>query len=402
MKLETLKSFLRPGREDLEIICLDGDKILLHRIFLGFLSEFWADLLLEDDVQSEHITTIFVPSDGSKIREALGNVNENPDAFVDTLFGKITLEQKYEIEPIPLSNDASETIEPGYIGDCFSNLQEEKPNMKRKYLEEETKEICEICNRNFFSKSIEAHKIWHARKKAEKEQKKEHKKQRKNERLERKNHEEVRKREQAEIKRKEREKEKSIIREQTRCEIYTCESCGKTFANDILLQKHFDRMHGEPMKCAECDFKTRYIRTIRTHMRHHEGKIHETCHVCGAKFLSRLYLRKHMQIHENREKATCPEPSCGKSVLALNLKQHLKIHRQERKLKCEDCDYKARDGFNLKLHRGKMHDDNPLIKEQCSHCEVKTMSMSNHIKSFHPDIYWNFKDQKKSSKQMEL
>ena len=156
MNLETLKGFLRPGREDLEIICLDGDKILLHRIFLGFISEFWADLLLENDVQSEHITTIFVPSDGSKVREALGNVNEKPDAFVDTLFGKIILEQKDEIEPISLSNDALETMEPGYIGDRFSGFEEEKPNMKRKYLEEETKEICEICNRNFFSKNIEA------------------------------------------------------------------------------------------------------------------------------------------------------------------------------------------------------------------------------------------------------
>ena len=78
-------------------------------IFLGFISEFWADLLLKNDVQSEHITTIFVPSDGSKVREALDNVNENPEAFVNTLFGKIIQEQKYEIEPLSLSNDASET-----------------------------------------------------------------------------------------------------------------------------------------------------------------------------------------------------------------------------------------------------------------------------------------------------
>ena len=162
MKLETLKSFLRPGREDLEIICLDGDKILLHRIFLGFISDFWADLLLEYDFHSEHITTIFVPSDGSKVREALGNVNENPDAFVDTLFGKKIMEQKYEIEPISLSNDALETIEPGYIGDLVSDLQEEKPSIKRKYLKEETKEIGEICNGNFFTKNIEAHEIRHA------------------------------------------------------------------------------------------------------------------------------------------------------------------------------------------------------------------------------------------------
>ena len=402
MNLETLKGFLRPCREDLELICLDGDKIFLHRILLGFICEFWADLLLENQVQSEYLTTIFVPSDGQKVREALSNVKENPDAFVDTLFGITISVQNNAIETTSESNKDKDLdyYEPGYIGD----LIEEKPNIKRECKvddHEETKEI--FLSKNMKSlKTIDA--IWKAEKdqqrehkkqirnerKAEKDQKREHKRQIRNERLEKTIHEKARKREQAEIRRKEREEMK---REQTECEIYTCESCGKTYSNQTLLQNHIKRMHTEPMKCSECDFKTPYTKRLAEHKMRHEGTIYHTCQICGTKLLGSSYLRKHMLlVHEKRDKTTCPEPSCGKSVLAYYLKQHLKNHRQERKFKCEDCDYKARDGFNLKLHRGKMHNDNPLVKEQCDHCEVKTTNMNNHIKSFHPDIYWNFKN----------
>ena len=270
---------------------------------------------------------------------------------------------------------------------------------------------CEICNGHYFPKNMEAHKTVHARRKAEKEQKRQ-KRIKKLEKLERIKFEKSRKIEQAKIRRKEKEelREQARIRrkeerkealnlkiEQEESEIYPCESCGKTYAKQFLLELHIERVHAEPIKCPDCDFKTNYKERLRKHMMQHEGKIYETCPICSKKYIGRTNLRTHMlNRHEKREKTTCPEPSCGKTVLTQCLKRHLKLHSQDqdRHFQCEDCDYKARDKYNLKLHRGKMHEDNPLVKEQCSHCDVQTTSISNHIKAFHPDIYWNFHTQK--------
>ena len=100
ISFRTLENFLSSCSKDLEIICSDGTKIFHHRIFLGLLCDFWAEILLQNEMQSEKITTIFVPSDGETVREALSNVYEEPDGFLDILFGKTVLksEEKYEIE----------------------------------------------------------------------------------------------------------------------------------------------------------------------------------------------------------------------------------------------------------------------------------------------------------------
>ena len=134
-------------------------------------------------------------------------------------------------------------------------------------------------------------------------------------------------------------------------------------------------------------------------MKQHEGIIYETCHICSKKYIGPKNLRAHvLKRHEKREKTICPEPTCGESILVHYINLHLRYqHSQERKVQCNDCDYKARDNYNMKLHRGKMHEDNLLVKEQCNH--VQTTSMSNHIKQFHPDIHWNFENKSKDQHQ---
>ena len=410
ISFRTLENFLRSCSKDLEIICSDGTTILHHRIFLGLLCELWAELLLQNEVQSEKIITIFVPSDGETVREALSKVYENPDEFVDILFGKTALksEEKYEIETGPLKLDKDlETFEPGYIGDYgdfVSDHQEEKAIRNKDKHHEETKEICEICNDHFFPKNMETHKMVHVRKKAEKEQRRverEQRRQKKIEKLERIKYEKLRKRKQrAEIRRKEKEELVNLKREQ-KPEIYTCESCGKNYSRKLLLDLHRKRMHSEPIKCPNCDYKSTYQDKLKKHMKQHEGIIYETCHICSKKYIGPKNLRAHvLKRHEKREKTICPEPTCGKSILVHYINLHLRYqHSQERKVQCNDCDYKARDNYNMKLHRGKMHEDNLLVKEQCNHCDVQTTSMSNHIKQFHPDIHWNFENKSKDQHQ---
>ena len=88
---------------------------MLHKIFLGSLSELLAELLLQTDAQSELVTTVLVPSDGERVRAALGSVEDNPDAFVDILFGTVINTKDEYIEYVVKNPDNQNTTEDGVI-----------------------------------------------------------------------------------------------------------------------------------------------------------------------------------------------------------------------------------------------------------------------------------------------
>ena len=204
MNITLLEGLLRPYKYDLEIICVDNEKIFMHRILLGALSEFWADLFLHQDYCPGDMASVMVPSKSEDIKVALESINDNPDALLDVLTGLVVDENRdnsFETsfsEPIKCE-DKIENVEHIVIDQNLLSVQHgnyedikekadaidllnEKPILAELMMDDnetgvETRQTCEICKNQFFSKNMETHLKVHERKKAEKEQRREYRKQ---------------------------------------------------------------------------------------------------------------------------------------------------------------------------------------------------------------------------------
>ena len=336
MNLAILGDLLKSFNYDLEILCNDNERVLMHRIVLGALSEFWADLFIQQDYKPGEVASIIVPANSKEIRNALRSVSENPDGLLDILAGQSDVEKcitsygstnnlcrkDFQFSSEDESEDCmnSENVQVGEnltAKDLLERKQLLVEHMKNKVEDEEDSgESCDLCKGQF--KNMDTHKRACERKKAEEEARREYLRQKKNQKLEMRKIIQSRKkirREQSEIRKKQRKEEKILKRqlkkEQSECIV--CETCERTFKNKSMLEIHITRVHTDPMECQDCDFKTVYKNGFRNHQLKHEGKITPvTCHICGMK---RLRLRQHMMlVHEKREKTICPEPSCGKSI----------------------------------------------------------------------------------------
>ena len=355
MNLKILLSFLKTYRHDLEIICSDGDKIMLHKIFLGSLSELLAELLLQTEAQSDLVTTVLVPSDGERVRAALGSVEDNPDAFVDILFGTEANTKDDYVVKDPYNQNSTEdgVIIKNELINHNEDLEHKEPIelsvvKKSKRCIKKEKGTCILCGK--MSRNLTVHIP------------------------------------KCETKKKKQSVPKSelrrIARKEKPLQTVACNECGK-IVQATSLKSHIEGVHGEKMKCSLCNFETKTKQYLKRHMRHHEGKFLETCHICGCQS-KKLYLHMTRQHRKSsQEKVQCP--TCGKSIKSYTLTKHMKTIHTERKHLCNDCDYKTYSTYNLKLHKSKMH-GGMLVSQQCQHCDKKTTNMDHHVKIFHPNI----------------
>ncbi|KAK9678009.1 hypothetical protein RND81_11G181600 [Saponaria officinalis] len=113
------------------------------------------------------------------------------------------------------------------------------------------------------------------------------------------------------------------------------EGCGKTFIDAGALRKH-SNIHGE-----------------RQHTCHYEG--------CGKKFLDSSKLKRHFLIHTGERDFICPIEGCGKAFsLDFNLRSHMKTHSQENYHICpyQDCMKRFAHEYKLKNHIASQHEKN--------------------------------------------
>ena len=93
--------------------------------------------------------------------------------------------------------------------------------------------------------------------------------------------------------------------------------------------------------------------------------------------------RSHMTSHNN-EMGNCD--ICGKEMRKVRIRKHKKDVHFERKYPCLQCNYRAINNFNLRLHVSKSHlGIKDLVKEQCQHCDVQTTNLERHVRIHHPE-----------------
>ncbi|KAJ3683244.1 hypothetical protein LUZ60_013471 [Juncus effusus] len=131
------------------------------------------------------------------------------------------------------------------------------------------------------------------------------------------------------------------------------EGCGKTFVDVLALRKHAN-IHGE-----------------RQYICHYAG--------CGKKFLDSSKLKRHFLIHTGERDFVCPHEGCGKAFsLDFNLRAHMKTHLAENYHVCpySDCGKRFTNELKLRTHMKSHLDKNTPPPEVSRHVSSRFLEKS--------------------------
>ncbi|XP_055317616.1 zinc finger protein 28-like [Sitodiplosis mosellana] len=151
-----------------------------------------------------------------------------------------------------------------------------------------------------------------------------------------------------------------------------CESCPTTFETLEEARKHYTKKHQNPngyIKC--CSFRLKYpyqvVRHLRKHQRRSRNK--KQCRLCFKLLGSNYALKKHMNLHEERNETSDEE--------------FMKFLKENFDLNCDQCDTMFSTFHDAQRHYKESHgDDNGYIK--CKSCKYKVkrfFTLKHHVKS---------------------
>ena len=116
-------------------------------------------------------------------------------------------------------------------------------------------------------------------------------------------------------------------------------------------------------ECKICGWKTKYIVSVKDHVRIHMNEKPFICGVCTKAFSNQSNLNSHLARHYDNRPFECDV--CNLTFkLKSSLNSHKKRHYQEKRFTCDICGKKVFTGSALKQHRFSHTDERPF------HCEV--------------------------------
>ena len=140
---------------------------------------------------------------------------------------------------------------------------------------------------------------------------------------------------------------------------YSCEHCGKNFAQHGTLRYHLKFVHDKEKSfaCTKCPMTFKYGVSLQRHMHQQHEKNPEkkyTCNLCNKSFLMSVSLNTHRRRHTVERKHQCKV--CGKAFLESSaLSRHIMTHTGEKPFECHLCGFRCNQKYNLRLHI-KSHD----------------------------------------------
>lgn len=142
-----------------------------------------------------------------------------------------------------------------------------------------------------------------------------------------------------------------------------CSVCGKRFESDYFLRKHMVCHNERTVACDKCEAKFKTALQLRQHdrRRHQEQRVAAVCDVCGRACTSVESLAAHRRCHETRQ---CPV--CRKTLKAhVHFDRHLRRHLTGERTRapaarrttypCERCERRFTSKVALAGHVNKVH-----------------------------------------------
>ncbi|KAK7246889.1 hypothetical protein RIF29_41759 [Crotalaria pallida] len=162
---------------------------------------------------------------------------------------------------------------------------------------------------------------------------------------------------------KEKEKEPSAPEpepEPTTEVLFLCsyEGCGKTFIDASALRKH-SNIHGE--RQFVCHYEG--CGKVEVYEWDIGSSVKNTLFLL-QKFLDSSKLKRHFLIHTGERDFVCPHEGCGKAFsLDFNLRSHMKTHSQENYHLCPypDCGKRYAHEYKLRNHIASHHEKSPSV-----------------------------------------
>lgn len=159
---------------------------------------------------------------------------------------------------------------------------------------------------------------------------------------------------------------------------FTCGTCGKTFAMQIVYLKHVKR-HESLFLCNVCGKTFSSKQGLKRHVRIHTGEKPYLCQYCNTYFRTSAHLVEHVRIHTGDRPYACE--TCGKSFARrTHLQQHVRSHTGEKPYVCKYCGKPWASSSNLAEHVRIHTGEKPYMCQICGQAFGKRSALQEHLK----------------------
>jgi len=182
---------------------------------------------------------------------------------------------------------------------------------------------------------------------------------------------------------------------------FYCDMCGMSFIRASDVRGHVLRVHGERIKCQECERTFHSPKHLKAHQviahdaeNNDEVKVYQ-CDKCTRKFIQPSDLNRHYLQHTGERNFTCT--ICGKAFpQSGHLAGHMRVHSGEKPFKCEICPKAFKTQSTLNRHNTlNRHKFIIRAKEESFICKECGFSCDNqrifteHLQEEHINKAWN-------------
>lgn len=171
---------------------------------------------------------------------------------------------------------------------------------------------------------------------------------------------------------------------------YICDICNKCFSQFTELENHmFTHSRSKPYACDQCD--SRYANSF--HLSHHKKTAHEgiraySCEICGKHFAQSSNVKKHMLVHTGERPYRCSY--CRKKFTRMSdMEMHKKtVHQGIYSHACKECGKCYCQIHHLRKHllthdKQRPQSEKPYACDQCSESYSSSSNLETHKKWTH-------------------